>query len=123
MKLRWSIRRALLDPAKGREQSGSRPVLILSNEAFNRNSGLVTAVPLTSARREPKPWEVLVPANLSGLPSDSLLLPQQLRTLSLERLRDPAYGRITDPVLRQRIAVKVLEHIGLQDLARLAMED
>jgi len=108
---------------KGREQGGIRPVLILSNEAFNRNSGLVTAVPLTTARREPKPWEVLILATHCGLPGDSLVLPQQLRTLSLERLREPAYGRITDPALRYRIAMKVLEHIGLQDLARLALED
>ena len=46
--LRGEIRWANLNPARGREQAGQRPVLILSQDVFNERSGTVIAVALTS---------------------------------------------------------------------------
>ena len=46
--LRGDIYWADLDPTKGHEQSGQRPVLILSNDIFNQRSGTVIALALTS---------------------------------------------------------------------------
>jgi len=46
--LRGEIRWADLNPTRGREQAGQRPVLILSNDIFNERSGTVIAVALTS---------------------------------------------------------------------------
>ncbi|MEI7815443.1 MAG: type II toxin-antitoxin system PemK/MazF family toxin, partial [Coriobacteriia bacterium] len=46
--LRGDVRWADLDPARGHEQSGQRPVLILSADVFNERSGTVIAVALTS---------------------------------------------------------------------------
>ena len=46
--LRGDIYWADLDPTKGHEQSGQRPVLILSNDIFNQRSGTVIAMALTS---------------------------------------------------------------------------
>jgi mRNA interferase MazF len=46
--LRGDIYWADLDPAKGHEQSGQRPVLVLSNDIFNQRSGTVIAMALTS---------------------------------------------------------------------------
>lgn len=46
--LRGEIYWADLDPTKGREQAGQRPVLILSQEIFNERSGTVIAMALTS---------------------------------------------------------------------------
>ena len=46
--LRGDIYWADLDPTKGHEQSGQRPVLILSNDIFNQRSGMVIAMALTS---------------------------------------------------------------------------
>ena len=49
--LRGDIYWADLDPTKGHEQSGQRPVLILSNDIFNQHSGTVIAMALTSQRQ------------------------------------------------------------------------
>ena len=49
--LRGEIRWADLDPTRGHEQAGRRPVLILSHDVFNARSGTVIAVALTSQRR------------------------------------------------------------------------
>lgn len=46
--LRGDIRWADLNPVRGREQAGLRPVLILSHEIFNERSGTVIAVSITS---------------------------------------------------------------------------
>lgn len=46
--LRGEIRWADLDPVRGREQAGARPVLVLSHDVFNERSGTVIAVALTS---------------------------------------------------------------------------
>lgn len=123
MRLRWSVWRANLDPTSGHEQSGFRPVLIISNEAFNRRSGLVTVLPLTTARRPVQPWEVFVAADACGLPSDSIALPHQIRTIAAHRLQAPAYGRISQVSLRRAIAEKVLSHCGFSDLTRLELEE
>ncbi len=46
--LRGEIRWADLNPVRGREQAGQRPVLILSQDVFNERFGTVIAVALTS---------------------------------------------------------------------------
>ena len=46
--LRGDIYWADLDPTQGREQSGRRPILILSEDVFNARSGTIIAVALTS---------------------------------------------------------------------------
>jgi mRNA interferase MazF len=46
--LRGDFRWADLNPVRGREQAGQRPVLILSHDVFNERSGTVIAVALTS---------------------------------------------------------------------------
>jgi mRNA interferase MazF len=46
--LRDEIRWADLNPVRGREQSGERPVLILGHDVFNERSGTVIAMALTS---------------------------------------------------------------------------
>lgn len=95
---------------------------MVSNEVFNRRSGLVTVLPLTTARRPPHPWEIVIRADSCGLPADSLALAHQIRTITSNRLLQPAYGRIVDPMLRRAIAEKVLRHLALHDLDRLALE-
>lgn len=123
MRLRWSVWRANLDPTAGHEQAGFRPVLVISNEAFNRRSGLVTVLPLTTARSPVHPWEVFLAAHVGGLPNDSIVLSHQIRTIASSRLQGPAYGRITEVGLRKAIAEKVLSHCGFSDLTRLELEE
>ncbi len=83
--LRGEIRWADLNPTMGREQSGERPVLILSQDIFNDRSGTVIAMALTSQEpraRFPLTHEILA----SKLPKQSWVKISQIRTLSTERI-------------------------------------
>jgi mRNA interferase MazF len=83
--LRGDIVWADLNSVKGREQAGLRPVLILSKDVFNKHSGTVIAVAITSQPQRagfPLTYEL---AGL-GLPKPSWVKISQIRTLSVERL-------------------------------------
>ena len=81
--LRGEIRWADLNPVRGREQAGLRPVLILSEDIFNERSGAVIAMAITS-----QPQRAGFPLTLelkSGiLPKTSWIKISQIRTLSVE---------------------------------------
>lgn len=83
--LRGEIRWAELDPTRGREQAGLRPVLILSHDVFNERSGTVIAVALTS---QPQRAGFPLTLELTGaeLPKRSWVKISQIRTLSVERI-------------------------------------
>lgn len=83
--LRGEIRWADLNPTIGREQSGERPVLILSQDIFNERSGTVIAMALTSQEQRagfPLTHEV----EHARLPKRSWIKISQIRTLSTERI-------------------------------------
>jgi len=83
--LRGDIRWADLDPTRGKEQAGSRPVLIISHDVFNERSGTVIAVALTS--KQPRAgFPLTLESNASGLPKRSWVKISQVRTLATERL-------------------------------------
>lgn len=83
--LRGEIRWADLDPTRGHEQSGQRPVLILSADVFNERSGTVIAVVLTS--QEPRAgFPLTLESTAPGLPKRSWIKIGQIRTLSTERI-------------------------------------
>ncbi|MHC4177057.1 MAG: type II toxin-antitoxin system PemK/MazF family toxin [Planctomycetota bacterium] len=83
--LRGDIFWADLNPTRGREQSGLRPVLVLSHEVFNQRSGTVIAVAVTS-----QPQRAGFPLTLdiqsAKLPKRSWVKISQIRTLSTGRL-------------------------------------
>jgi len=83
--LRGEIRWADLNPVRGHEQAGLRPVLILSHDIFNERSGTVIAVAITS-----QPQKAGFPLTLElkslNLPKKSWLKISQIRTLSIERI-------------------------------------
>lgn len=83
--LRGEIRWADLNPVRGKEQAGLRPVLILSHDVFNERSGTVIAVALTS-----QPQRAAFPLTLElqskGLPKQSWAKISQIRTLAVERI-------------------------------------
>ena len=83
--LRGEIRWADLNPTKGREQAGLRPVIILSHDVFNESSGTVIAVAITS-----QPQKAGFPLTLElksgNLPKRSWAKISQIRTLSVERM-------------------------------------
>ncbi len=83
--LRGEIRWADLNPTRGREQAGLRPVLILSHNIFNERSGTVIAVALTSQSQRagfPLTFEL----KSKKLPKKSWVKISQIRTLSVDRI-------------------------------------
>ena len=83
--LRGDIRWADLDPTRGNEQAGQRPVLILSADVFNERSGTVIAVALTS--QEPRAsFPLTLELTTRGLPKRSWVKISQIRTLATERI-------------------------------------
>lgn len=83
--LRGDIVWADLNPTRGHERAGLRPVLVLSHEVFNERSGTVIAVALTS-----QPQKAGFPLNLKlsspKLPKKSWGKISQIRTLSTQRI-------------------------------------
>ena len=84
-----------LNPTKGREQTGSRPVLVVSSDAINRQPLVVTCVVGTDARNVPRdyPVNVRVSAAETGLPHDTVFLCFQIRTLDPSRFLTPGSGQ------------------------------
>ena len=83
--LRGEIRWADLDPIRGNEQSGRRPVLIVSADVFNDRSGTVIAVALTS--QAPRAgFPLTLELDSAKLPKVSWVKINQIRTLSTERI-------------------------------------
>ncbi len=83
--LRGDIRWADLNPVRGSEQGGLRPVLILSHDVFNARSGTVIAVAITSQPQRagfPLTLELASPV----LPKQSWVKISQIRTLAVERI-------------------------------------
>lgn len=83
--LRGDIVWANLDPTLGREQSGQRPVLVLSENVFNDRSGTVIAVALTS-QSPSAGFPLTLELSDPKLPKKSWVKISQIRTLSTERL-------------------------------------
>ena len=99
--LRGEIRWADLSPTKGREQSGHRPVLILSHNIFNDRSGTVIAVALTS--QPPRAgFPLTLELDSKKLPKNSWVKISQIRTLSVERI-GKKIGKATDDEMIQII--------------------
>lgn len=83
--LRGEVYWADLDPTQGHEQSGRRPVLVLSENVFNARSGTVIAVALTS--QEPRAsFPLTLEIAGTGFPKRSWVKISQIRTLSVQRL-------------------------------------
>jgi mRNA interferase MazF len=94
---RGEIYFASLDPAQGREQSGRRPVLVVSSDAINRQPLVVTVVVGTDAANVARdyPTNVRVTARETGLSKDTVFLCFQCRSLDPSRLS----GRRKDPLV------------------------
>ncbi len=76
-----------LDPVKGSEQAGRRPVLIIQNNISNEYAQTVIAAPLTTrVSKKEYPTSVLVPRGIGELKADSTVLLSQIRVLDKSRL-------------------------------------
>ena len=105
---RGDIFYADLSPVVGSEQGGVRPVLIVQN----RHSPTVIAAAITSQTGKAKlPTHIELAARQYGLPKDSVILLEQIRTLDKKRLREHM-GRVDGPVMH-RVDAAIAVSFGL----------
>ena len=104
-----------LDPSRGSEQAGRRPVLVFQNNLISRFTRTVICIPLTTnLRRAQLPSCLLIRAGEGGLARDSVLLCHQLRVLDQSRL-GTRLGRVSDSILVE-IERVVMFTLGMRDL-------
>lgn len=98
---RGDIYFADLSPVVGSEQGGMRPVLIVQNDTGNRHSPTVIAAAITSQTGKARlPTHISLAAMSCGLPKDSVVLLEQIRTLDKRRLREHM-GRVDETMMKQ----------------------
>lgn len=78
-----------LSPVVGSEQGGVRPVLIVQNDIGNKYSPTIIAAAVTSKLNKARlPTHIELKSENYGLPKDSVVLLEQLRTLDKKRLKE-----------------------------------
>ena len=102
---RGEVRLTDLDPARGTEADKRRPAILVSNDRANATAarlgrGVVTVVPVTSNVTRVFPFQVLLPAELTGLRVDSKAQAEQVRAISVTRL-GPALGQVPASIMDQ----------------------
>jgi mRNA interferase MazF len=104
----WS---ANLNPTRGHEQAGDRPVLIVSTNRFNHGpADLVFVLPITRSNRG-IPFHVAVVPPEGGIASKSFILCDALRSISRERLGVRPWGSVSPQTLAQ-----------VEDILRILLE-
>ena len=110
---RGDIFYADLSPVVGSEQGGVRPVLIIQNDTGNRHSPTVIAAAITSQTGKARlPTHIELAAHAYGLPKESVVLLEQIRTLDKRRLRE-RMGRL-DEVQMQKVDGAIAVSFGLR---------
>ncbi len=99
-----------LKPIKGHEQGGFRPVLIISHDAFNSvPHGLCIAVPITRTERGVRSHIAIEPGE-SGLAAPSIIMCEQVRAISVTRLKRKRGVAPAD--IRELAAQRVAGYLG-----------
>ncbi|MCB9009166.1 MAG: type II toxin-antitoxin system PemK/MazF family toxin [Ardenticatenaceae bacterium] len=103
-----------LNPVKGREQAGNRPVLVLSIDAINKLPLVVTVVVGTKGENIARdyPTNVRVSTEDSGLPLETVFLCFQVRSLDAKRFPDELAGKVSAETM-QKIENAVRHCLGL----------
>lgn len=99
---RGDIFMAQLDPTRGSEQAGSRPVIVVSRNAINHNSSVVVVVPVSDRANFERiyPSQVLIQRGIGGLTLNSVAMCEQVRAIAVSRL-NRYLGHIPDEIMRQ----------------------
>jgi mRNA interferase MazF len=90
-----------LDPTRGSEQAGFRPVIVVSRDAINQNSTVVICVPCTDAANCARiyPSQLPLKKGVGGLALNSVAMCEQIRAITADRL-SKYLGKLDQPVLR-----------------------
>ena len=110
---RGDIYYADLSPVIGSEQGGVRPVLVVQNNVGNKYSPTIIIAAITSQINKARlPTHVEINAPDFGLPKDSVVLLEQIRTIDKKRLRekigkfDEDMMKLVDEALKISIGIK-----------------
>ena len=111
---KWDIYYCDLDPRVGSEQKGVRPVLVISTDAVNHNLPVSSVLPFSSTKPGDKiyPTEVALEASITGLPMDSIVMIQQIRTVSHSRLTNLA-GTLHDALAQKKVLAACRDYFDL----------
>jgi mRNA interferase MazF len=112
--MQWQVVLANLEPVRGSEQAGLRPVLIVSHESINVALTTLCVLPLTTCREGTYlyPSEVMMPAGVAGQPNDSIIMAHQARTISKDRIVR-SYGSLMDMGLRAAVREAMRVYLDL----------
>lgn len=113
---RGEIRFVDFEPVRGTEADKQRPAVIVSNDGANTTAqrlgrGVVTVVPVTSNTDRVYPFQVLLPAGVSGLVRDSKAQAEQVRSVAVERVGERV-GLLT-PELQADLDEALRIHLAL----------
>lgn len=101
-----------LEPTIGYEIGKTRPALVISNDLNNQYAETITVLPITSKTEKIYPFETFISKEESGLPKDSKIKSNQIRTIDKRRLVK-LVGRVSDEKLKQ-VERAVLIHLGVE---------
>jgi len=92
-----------LNPVQGREQSGQRPVLVISSDVINQLPLVITVMVGTKGENIAKdyPTNIRIPAHEGGLPMETVFLGFQIRSLDHSRFSSPVIGKLSDTRMKQ----------------------
>jgi mRNA interferase MazF len=113
---RGEIRIVNFEPVRGAESNKSRPAVIVSNDGANGaverlGRGVVTVVPISTNVEFIYPFQVLMPAEVTGLVHDSKAQAEQVRSVSVERVG--RYVGILDANLQSRLDEALRIHLAI----------
>ncbi len=105
-----------LESARGSEANKRRPAVVVSNDAANATAsrlgrGVITVVPVTSNVERVYPFQVLLPAAVTGLERDSKAHAEQIRSVAVERVGD-RLGVVSNATMLE-IDEAIRLHLGL----------
>jgi mRNA interferase MazF len=89
------------DPQSGHEQRGRRPALVVSNDLFNRHTGLCIACPITNTRRD-YPFHVSIP---DGQDVTGVVMVEQVTSLDFRSRTVKRLGHAPEPVLQEVLSI------------------
>ena len=89
------------DPQSGHEQKGRRPALVVSNDLFNKHTGLAIVCPITSVDRQfPFHISIVNVPNVSGF-----VMTEQVKSIDFRSREAKRIGKASDEVLEEVLAV------------------
>ena len=89
------------DPQTGHEQRGRRPALVVSNDLFNKHTGLCIACPVTSARRD-YPFHVSLP---DGCEVTGVVMVEQIKSIDFRARKVKRIGPAPEAVLQETLSL------------------